>query len=271
MNEERTNAVSNPQVVINKTEKHWATWILDVLVAVGAGAQVFIGIILIWQLGSYQKSNELTQQSLDLNKKQFELTQKSLDLTQKSLDQTQAEIAVAQEASNISRKSLEMTNTPWVTIEINKISVDAASQITIDFTYANHSTSPAEKVSAMFDVIGGGTLYDLADDRTRFNDSAEVVLSPNETIGSRRTVYTDYGQANLIKDNIYHGKCDVDVLLMYQTPTLEKRITCEQIFTCNSDHVFDFTSTKYDDGDELEKAFFNKQISELKIPLKKTK
>jgi hypothetical protein len=59
------------QIIVAQKEKHWAAWVLDIFVAIGAISQVGIGIVLICQLSAYEKSNKLTQESLKLTNATF--------------------------------------------------------------------------------------------------------------------------------------------------------------------------------------------------------
>lgn len=121
---------------MSSENKHWASWVLDVVVGIGAVAQIFIGIILIWQLKAYEASNELTRESvllssknldastagLELTRQSIVLGQKSLDLTQKSLESTQQALKLSQAANDISAQGIGASNTPWIDAKIDDIS-----------------------------------------------------------------------------------------------------------------------------------------------------
>jgi hypothetical protein len=124
-------------------EKHWATWLLEIFVAVGAISQIGIGIVLILQLSAYESSNNLTRKSLELSRKNFDLTAKSVDLTQrstelsqktieltqKSLDATQEALKYASKANEISEKQMEAANTPWIDVSINNVSYKRSNNL----------------------------------------------------------------------------------------------------------------------------------------------
>lgn len=60
----RAKHANTTTVAMSKNDKHWATWILDGVVAIGAIAQIVIGYILICQLTAYQQSNAILDKTL---------------------------------------------------------------------------------------------------------------------------------------------------------------------------------------------------------------
>jgi hypothetical protein len=205
------------------TQKHWATWVLDIFVAIGAISQVAIGIVLIHQLHAYKSSNRLTRRSLELTRnnldltsksvaltqKSTELSQKTIELTQKSVEATQEALKYASKANEISQKGLEAANTAWVDVRIKDVSRFSKDRMDINYYIENHSGSPA---TGIFAECYLETSYGI--DENAFSES-NIAIMPNQTVETHSRILVIMSDPKTLVNEINDGKMGIKVYVFF--------------------------------------------------------
>jgi hypothetical protein len=150
---------------------------LDIVVAIGAGAQIVIGVILIYQLIAYRESNELTRQSIDLN-----------------------------------RKTLIINRTPWVWIEPDiEVKLLPGGQLMYSDSLENTSDAPAFNIRSQ-----GGSFYptgqdiEVSDVTTKANPTC---LMPHSIVSEEFVSQSTQGKKML--DDIVKGDRDLRITDQY--------------------------------------------------------
>jgi hypothetical protein len=247
----------------NAKQKHWAAWLLDIFVAIGAISQIGIGIVLIYQLGAYESSNKLTRQSLELNKqnldltaknvaltqrstelsqKTIELTQKNLELTQKNLDAAQEALKYSSKANEISEKGIETSNMPSLDVSISRVKASSFKKtdaIEIAYWIQNHSSSPAPRAFAQCFLEHATGCFDLAG--ISFDNN--LAIMPHQTVSMTATLAAPPGNAKNIVNSINEGKVGIRIYVVLVSPVGKKDSFIETFY--KSGRTFNVTNMKF--------------------------
>jgi hypothetical protein len=215
----------------NTKQKHWATWILDIVVAIGAISQIGIGVVLIYQLKAYEASNSLTRDALALT-----------------------------------RKTVDAANTPWIDANISAVTsrsgdrFDAENDLppvngvlgitdskgrvfknTIEVSYSlqNHSESATPRIYSECFLTNIRGAFDRELDDT--NDRA---LMPHQTVNLRASFLTANGDPKAVVNQINDAKIGIRVYVLFYNTMGKKSSVVETFYKIEGKFVV--TNTEFD-------------------------
>jgi hypothetical protein len=276
------NATTNDEKNITrlKNDKHWAAWVLDIFVAIGAISQIGIGVVLIYQLSAYKASNDLTRKSLELSRKNFDLTAKSVDLTQrstelsqktieltqKSLEATQEALKYASKANEISEKQMEAANAPWIDVSINDVTykrggglenstgmlppaygvlgtVDAKGRVsnnTVEISYSVRNHSDSPAPRVYSECFLENATGYM--DR-EFSDPNSHAIMPHQTMNRRASLLAMNGDPKAVVSQIDNAKVGIRVSVLFYSAMGKKGSFIETFYKI--DGKFIVTNTEF--------------------------
>ena len=228
----------------NAKQRHWAAWVLDIFVAIGALSQIAIGILLIYELKEYQASNQLTRKSLEISARNLDLTaksvdltaksveltqrgtelsQKSIELTQKGLEATQEALKYASKSNELSAKGIEAANTPWLDVAITNVTVNGKDGLFIDYTLQNHSDSPATGISSQCYLEHAGVSYI---DENSFS-SNNLAIMPHQPVAARSTLIARGHDPKITLKQIAESRVNIKINVIIVSPSGKKTTLIE--------------------------------------------
>jgi hypothetical protein len=174
-----------------------------------------------------EQSVELTRQSVSASEESVkaaqaanEISKKSVELTEQMVSSSREELQLAKKGYEISNQSLRVENTPWLGIEIKKVTITGSggfqSEINIESEITNHSDKPAENLWVSCNVRGIGEKTQSVDLTSLSNRNLAVM--PKLSVSYSSHVVFFYANADLrtIKDMIDKGKATIGVLVVYE-------------------------------------------------------